>query len=545
MTGTSAPDLDEHVSESDGHRGSRPGGRGAVTTLRQLAKFTSAVALLAILADAAVGHALLWENDPYWTYWVTKTFLIATVFGLGTAWVGTGVGRGAALTAVHTLVLTVYYWTLSPIGLPSSPEWLDLQHTWVTGVPIHFGVIYLGYLAALWLWQRRGTAESTSIGRDAALAVAIALGIVLASGAVETAILEQLPGFTWFLVRLLICVPFIILWWAFAGRDRAAAVGGGITLALVLACYSHFVGPVGLPDTDLRLLAQDPPPAGVHWTSYQDEFLIAWPLTTLAAVLALLAATPARLRFSRPGATVGQLVTAGVGLVALLGVGLVTAEHAGPGDEVATVRSAGQGSLEQGAYYLGNFQDTQATLELTAESRNPRVTPLRPHDRVDLTATVTGLDGVRYDVRATQPMVADPYGRHTTWNGVGVDRWHHGRSGIGSTLLPATRSELAVYALADLTADGTTIATGVPTHVMTLPTGGVELHVGDPQAALPGVPDGHLRVSWDSRDGVSPEAPERARHAYGTLALLLLILLGLTAIRIDRSSGPAHRVGAT
>jgi hypothetical protein len=111
-------------------------------------------------------------------------------------------------------------------------------------------------------------------------------------------------------------------------------------------------------------------------------------------------------------------------------------------------------------------------------------------------------------------------------------------------LLPATRSELAVYALADLAADGTTIATGVPTHVMTLPAGGVELHVGDPQAAVPGVPDGHLRVSWDSRDGVIPEAPERARHAYGTLTLLLLITVGVTAIRVDRASGPAHTEGA-
>src|SRR3712207_4754072 len=64
---------------------------------RELARFTALVALLAILSDAAVGHALLWENDPYWTYWITKTFLIATVFGLGTAWLGTGVVRGAAI----------------------------------------------------------------------------------------------------------------------------------------------------------------------------------------------------------------------------------------------------------------------------------------------------------------------------------------------------------------------------------------------------------------------------------------------------------------
>jgi hypothetical protein len=100
--------------------------------LRESAKFTAAVSLLAIFVDAAVGHGLLWENDPYWTYWVTKTFLIATVFGLGTAWLGIGTGRGAVITVIHTLVLTIYYWSFSPIGFPSSPEWLDLEHTWVT-----------------------------------------------------------------------------------------------------------------------------------------------------------------------------------------------------------------------------------------------------------------------------------------------------------------------------------------------------------------------------------------------------------------------------
>jgi hypothetical protein len=102
---------------------------GRLGTLSDLAKFTALVALLGILTDAAVGHALQWENDPYWTYWITKTFLIATIFGLGTAWFGIGAGRGAVITVVHTLVLTIYYWSLSPIGLPSSPDWLDLEHT--------------------------------------------------------------------------------------------------------------------------------------------------------------------------------------------------------------------------------------------------------------------------------------------------------------------------------------------------------------------------------------------------------------------------------
>src|SRR5215208_6685032 len=100
-----------------------------VARIGDLAKLTATIALFAILADAAVRHALAWENDPYWTYWITKTFLIATVFGFGTAWFGVGVKQGAAITVVHSVVLTLYYWSLSPIGLPAHPDWLDLEHT--------------------------------------------------------------------------------------------------------------------------------------------------------------------------------------------------------------------------------------------------------------------------------------------------------------------------------------------------------------------------------------------------------------------------------
>jgi hypothetical protein len=125
------------------------------TSLGELIKFAVVAAVLAMLSDAVIGHALLWDNDPYWTYWVTDTFLIATVFGVGTALLGAGIARGALITIVQMLVLTTYYWSLSPIGLPSRSEWLDLEHTWLTGPPVHFGVYYLGYLVALWLWRRR------------------------------------------------------------------------------------------------------------------------------------------------------------------------------------------------------------------------------------------------------------------------------------------------------------------------------------------------------------------------------------------------------
>ncbi len=55
-------------------------------TARNTALFTLMSALAFILFDMAIGHAIILESDPYWTYWITQTFLAATVFGLGTAW---------------------------------------------------------------------------------------------------------------------------------------------------------------------------------------------------------------------------------------------------------------------------------------------------------------------------------------------------------------------------------------------------------------------------------------------------------------------------
>jgi hypothetical protein len=66
-------------------------------TVSDLLKFTGMAALLAIFMDAAIAHAMLWGNDPYWTYWVTDTLLMATVFGLGTAWFGMGLIRARLL----------------------------------------------------------------------------------------------------------------------------------------------------------------------------------------------------------------------------------------------------------------------------------------------------------------------------------------------------------------------------------------------------------------------------------------------------------------
>jgi hypothetical protein len=354
---------------------------------RELATFTALAALLAILSDAAVGHGLLWENDPYWTYWITKTFLIATVFGLGTAWLGTGVGRGAVITLVHTVVLTVYYWTLSPIGLPSHPNWLDLEHTWLTGVPVHFAVIYLGYLTALWIWRRRPL-EDDAPGAVALAALVAGVAIVLVAGLLASLAVADFPGLTWFVVRLLITVPFLLLWWAAAGRDWPAAVGGAITLALIWGTYGHFLSPSGLPDSPLRITSDAPPPAEVEWLDYRELWLVSVPIYLLVSGLVLAAAVPlmTRLRVLAAPAAVALALAAAPMLIAI--------PFVDAGGDDARLAGAGQAQIERGTWYSDDFVGAEADITVVAEDRGGRVTPLPPHDEVSVEARVTYPDGV-------------------------------------------------------------------------------------------------------------------------------------------------------
>src|SRR5512138_3440969 len=97
---------------------------------REVIKFGALVGLAAIFVDAAIAHGLFWENDPYWTYWVTKTVLITSVFTFGSAFLGIGIKQGLILTAVHTLILETYYAVFAPIGLPQEPHWLGFNDLW-------------------------------------------------------------------------------------------------------------------------------------------------------------------------------------------------------------------------------------------------------------------------------------------------------------------------------------------------------------------------------------------------------------------------------
>jgi hypothetical protein len=214
-------------------------------------KFGVAVGFFGILFDAALAHGLFWENDPYWTYWITKTFLITTVFSLTTAFFGIGLAQGALGTVAHTLILEVYYQWLSPIGLPREPQWLAFDELWTTGVPTHYAVIFAGYLATLWLWRRQpalATAWQPSARRLAIFAlVATVLVLVLDGVITQGLIVRENPGLTFFVVRALISVPFFLALGAYVGLDAVGIVVASALLALIWTTYSMYLGPVGLP----------------------------------------------------------------------------------------------------------------------------------------------------------------------------------------------------------------------------------------------------------------------------------------------------------
>ena len=505
-------------------------------TPRDVAKFTLLVALSAIFIDATLGHGLLWENDPYWTYWVTKTFLIATIFGLGTAWAGIGIGRGAAITAVHTVVLTVYYWSLSPIGLPSNPEWLDLEHTWVTGVPIHFGVIFGGYVLALWLWNRRAArVEVAETSKGYGLSALLLGVVVVALAGLSSTIIAGFPGVTWFVVRLLLTVTFIIGWRAAVGRDAVAAVTGGVMLALVWAAYSHYLGPSGLPDLPVRILDPLAPGAAAKWLTYKDVWLVSLPIHALLMSSVLLFDSFRVTEDRSYSPLTFPLVLA----VVLIGAALVYPTVYKPTE--ATMGTIGTARVESGEWLSGSFEDAPAKLTVTAKDAGTRVSPLPPHDEVNLVAKVDASDGV-YEIIANHPIVEDPAGRFTTWWGVGINVEHHGKSGIGTQRLPEVKSPLAIFATGNVTRDGEPVANNVPVHFMTSESpmmGGAkaELDVGDPDLdPVVGLPDGHLRVVWNQTTGAVPKDGHIARYLLGSVVLVMFLIAGFGLIRRDERS---------
>lgn len=494
--------------------------RGDRLSIRDTAKFAMLTALCAIFIDASVAHGLFWENDPYWTYWITKTFLIATVFTAGTAVIGVGIGQGLVLTAVHTAILEIYYEWLAPVGLPQQPEWLDDNHLWTTGVPAHYLAILAGYLMALWIWRRAapagagGQTPERARAKPAALAVSsliTTLVILLLSGIITHGLLMgEFPGITYFVQHLLIGFIFIFVWSAYVGTDHAGWPVGALMLALVWACYGIYLGPVGLPNE-------------VHYLTNHQIWSRVFPGDLISALLGFFIAVRLLPRLSPRAAVPLTLLP-----FALLGA--PDRAEAKPRGLHASASASGEGHRVMGPnpVDLAAAQPANGSIVIRVVEGGGRWSPVQARDGVELAADFTAPDG-RYRVVVDKAMPSHPLGKYTTWNGVALNHEMHGLTGIGTSKLPLMTPDISLYGWGKVWRNGELVAPMAPVHAMVTTKGampGVMLEVDTEEKSLAGVPDGYITMHWP--------AVSNLRMPRDTLRNIQILgwvgLIGLTAL---------------
>ncbi|HYC94792.1 MAG TPA: hypothetical protein VEB39_03745 [Sphingomicrobium sp.] len=497
-------------------------------SIRDTAKFGLLVGLSGIFIDAVIAHGLFWENDPYWTYWITKSFLIATVFIAGTAFFGIGIVQGLALTVVHTAILEIYYEFLSPIGLPQEPQWLDDNHLYATGIPAHYLAILAGYFIALWIWRRAARRTDDRAVDQQASPAALAISslvataiILLLSGIVTHALLlGQFPGITYFVQHLLIGFVFVYLWSAYVGMGGAGWIVGALMLSLVWTCYGIYLGPTGLPEKVVYLTHHQ------HWSRvFPGDFVSA--LAGLFIAVRLI-----------PRLTPRLAVNAAVPLLALLLVpdgaeakprGL----HAGASASGPAHRVTGPNPVD-----LASVQPANGSIRIRVVEGGNRWSHVQARDWVELVADFTAADG-RYRVVVDRPMPRHPLGSYTTWNGVALNHEMHGETGIGTAKLPLMNPDISLYGWGKVWRNGRLISPMAPVHAMVSSKGpmpGIMLEVDTEERLLAGIPGGYLTVHWPvAADLTMPRATLRNVQILGWVFLIgLTLLFGWLAYREGR-----------
>ena len=497
--------------------------------VRDTGKFGIMVGFAAIFIDAVIAHGLFWENDPYWTYWITKTFLITTVFIAGTAFFGIGMVQGLALTAVHTAILEIYYEFLAPIGLPQEPQWLDDNHLWLTGVPVHYLAILCGYFIALWIW-RRATRQVERRERDeaatpAALAVSsliAAVVILVLSGIITNMVLlGEFPGITYFVQHLLIAFVFLYLWSAYVGMGGGGWIVGALMLGLTWACYAIYLGPTGLPDKV------------VYLTNHQI-WSKAFPGDFLAALIGLFITTRMLPRIAPKAAPTAAAVLALLLFWPQPAQAKPRGLHAGASASGEAHQVVGPNPVD-----FNSAQPANGTISIKVVEGGNRWSHVQGKDWVDLKADFTGPGG-SYRVLVDKVMPRHPLGAYTTWNGVALNHDMHGETGIGTDKLPLMKPEISLYGWGKVWRNGQLVAAMAPVHAMVSSKGpmpGIMLEVDTEQKQLRDVPDGYLTVHWAEVEGLRmPRATLRNVEILGWVMLIgLTILFGWLAHREVRS----------
>lgn len=499
---------------------------GEHLSVRDTAKFGILTALGAIFIDAVIAHGLFWENDPYWTYWITKSFLIATVFTIGTAFLGIGIVQGLILTVVHTLILEIYYQWLAPIGLPQDPQWLDFNHLWVTGVPVHYLAILTGYFMALWIWRRSSTGERREADREVAVdrrspsgaAAAVATASLLAtvivlvlSGIITHALLMgEFPGITYFVQHLLIGFIFVFVWSAYVGMGGGGWVVAALMLSLTWTAYGIYLGPTELPEKVVYLTHHQ------HWSRVFPGDFVAALAGLFISIRLLPRLAPRDARLALP-------------VVALLLLVVPERAEAKPRGLHASASASGDAHRVVGAnpVDLNAAEPASGTIRIAVVEGGNRWSHVQAPDWIDLSAEFTASDG-RYRVVVDKPMPRHPHGKYTTWNGVALHHEMHGDTGIGTSQLPKMKPDFSLWGWGKVWRNGQLVAAMAPVHAMVSskgPMAGVMLEVDSEDRNLQGVRDGYLTVHWARVSGL--KMPERTLRLVTWLGWAMLIGLAL------------------
>jgi hypothetical protein len=499
-------------------------------SVRDTGKFGVLVGFSAIFIDAVIAHGLFWENDPYWTYWITKTFLITTVMIAGTAFLGIGIVQGLILTAVHTAILEVYYEFLAPIGLPQEPQWLDDNHLYTTGIPVHYLAILTGYFIALWIWRRATRQAVAQDGKDPATPAALAVSslastlvILVLSGIITNAILlGEFPGVTYFVQHLLIGFVFLYLWSAYVGMAGAGWIVGALMLSLTWACYAIYLGPTGLPETIAYLTNHQ-----IWSRAFPGDFVAA--LVGLFIAIRLLPRLSPRLAFAAPVLALLLFVTPDRAEAKPRGL------HASASASGDAARVTGPNSVD-----MHSVQPANGSISINVVEGGNRWSPVQAHDWIDLTAEFTAPDG-NYKVVVDQAMPRHPLGKYTTWNGVALMHEMHGPTGIGTNKLPLMKPDISLYGWGKVWRNGELISPMAPVHAMVTSKGampGVMLEVNSEDKLLPDAPDGYITVMWPRVDTLRmPRQTLRNVQILGWVGLIgLALLFGWLAWREDRKA---------
>jgi hypothetical protein len=475
--------------------------------------FGALTGLGGILADAVLAHGLFWENDPYWTYWVTKTFLIMAIYMIGISLLGLGLWQGVVITAVHTVVLTVYYDWLAPVGLPQEPEWLDMNHLWVTGLPAHFLVILCGYLGTLWLWRRNGLPEgiNTPDSRRSLTSALVGTVVVLVvAGIAHQLLFGEFPGLTYFVQHLLIVCVFLLAWGAAVGFDLAGTLMGALMLSFVWVGYGMYLSPVGLPQE-------------VRYLGFEELWFKEWPAALVAGLVGIWAGGRLRRMKAAPVAV----------LLALLV--LPSTSHAQGLPASASAKGACMQIVGPDPVDMQHSVAGDGTIDVRVVEKGNRWSHVQNTDEAHVVARWTaGAD--TYEVAIDKVTPRHPLGKYTVWNGVVFKHEMHGHTGIGTSKLPLMKPEIALWGWAKVTRNGTEIASAAPAHVMVTkdgPMAGIMLEVDTEEKGLVGVPDRYLTVMWHQIGAIQmPEEAQQTRKYVGwTVLIAFTALLWLLTAR--------------